>query len=141
MKILVSEKFYKQHGKDLVFQQNTKNELHSTTQTKEEPYFALKNILNDFRLRDLWSSEDVVTELELYFDDELIAVIQPCFTINGETYVSRKEWSRCYLRNGDETTIGSTTVTNHFYYVISEKEVRDILIWNFIDGFPWGSVQ
>ena len=141
MKVIVNKKYYYQNGKELIFQHDIKNELPTTGSSKEETYFELKNVLNEFRTRDLWSSEEGVMEVELYFDDELVAVIQPCFTINGETYISRNEWPHCYLRNGNKTTIGKTTVTKHFYCAISEKEVRDILVRNFIDDFSWDNLQ
>ena len=136
MKVTVTEKVYKQQGAELVFDHSNDYELHTTKHTKEQPYFALNTVLNDFRKHILWYGDDFVTEEELYFDDELVAKLTPCFTINGETFVSPHAWYLCYLRNGDETTISSVGVTQQFKLIITQEEVRDILVQNFIDSFP-----
>lgn len=141
MKVLINEKFYYQQGENLAFHHNTKTEMQTTKHTKEQPYFALNTVLNDFRKHELFTGNGFVTEVELYFDDELVATLVPCFTINGETFVSRHAWNHCYLRNGDETTFDSTTITKQFNLVISQEEVANILMWNFIDSFPEGNLQ
>lgn len=141
MRVIFTEKVYKQQGAELVFDHSSNNELHTTIHTKEQPYFALNTVMNDFRKHDLWYGTDFVTEQELYFDDKLVAKLTPCFTINGETFVSTHAWHRCYSRNGDDTKIGNTLVTKQFNLIISQEEVCDILVWNFIDSFPEGNLQ
>ena len=141
MRVIFTEKVYKQQCAELVFDHSSNNELHTTIHTKEQPYFALNTVMNDFRKHELFCGKGFVTELELYFDDELVATMVPCFTINGETFVSRHAWNHCYLRNGDETTLDSTTVTKQFNLIISQEEVCDILVWNFIDSFPESNLQ
>lgn len=141
MRVIFTEKVYVQQGAELVFDHSSNNELHTTKHTKEQPYFALNTVLNDFRKHDLWYGNDFVTEQELYFDDELVAKLTPCFTINGETFVSTQAWHRCYSRYGDEAKIGKALVTKQFNLIISQEEVRDILVWNFIDSFPEGNLQ
>ena len=141
MRVIVTEKVYKQQGAELVFDHSSNHELHTTFHTKGQPYFALNTVMNDFREHDLWYGLDFVTEQELYFEDNLVAKLTPCFTINGETFVSTHAWNRCYSRNGDETKIGNTLVTKQFNLIISQEEICNILVWNFIDSFPEGNLQ
>lgn len=130
MKVTIKRTVYKQSGMDLQFYYETQKVFNTNKYSYEDPIFARKNILKDFRSEELSYSSDMVSEMELYLDDCLVADVEPYFTVDGETFIS---WFDCCLDN-DDITIGETTITKKMN-LVDWQGMLEILKSNYIETF------
>lgn len=134
MKITVIEKNFTEQGANLV------NEFDSyygmeTNEFKHEidSFESAKTIINRFRKNDISYSLYGFNSFELYLNDELIATIDPCFTVNGETYLN---WYDCfdYANDKDFSLANVDKITKHLT-VISYPKMIDILDGEYEETF------
>ena len=137
MKITIKENVYSQVGPELKYMNTIYNEYNTNGYSFENPIIACEDILKDFRENVLIVNYCNVSEMELYLDNELIARLQPVYTVDGESF---SNWKDCYnafsyneseLDCDDFLFIGDTTITKQLI-VIERNKMLDILKRNYI---------
>ena len=140
MKITIKEKVYSQVGPALKYINTIYNEYNTNNYSFEHPTIAYEDILKDFRQNNLIINYSNVSEIELYLDNELVARLQPVYTIDGESFSS---WKDCYnafsydesnLDCDDFLFISDTTITKQLI-VIDRDKILEILKRNYIKTF------
>ena len=137
MKITIKENVYSQVGPNLKYMNTIYNEYNTNEYSFEHPTIACEDVLRTFRENTLIVNYCNVSEMELYLDNELIATLQPVYTIDGETF---SNWKDCYnafsydesnLDCDDFLFISDTTITKQLI-VIDHDKILDILKRNYI---------
>ena len=140
MKITIKENVYSQVGPVLKYMNTIYNEYNTNGYSFENPIIAYENILKDFRQNNLIVNYSNVSEMELYLDNELVARLQPVYTIDGESF---SNWKDCYnafsydesnLDCDDFLFINDTTITKQLI-VIDRDKTFEILKRNYIKTF------
>ena len=140
MKITIKENVYSQVGPELKYMNTIYNEYNTNEYSFENPTIACEDILRDFRENTLIVNYCNVSELELYLDNELVAILQPCYTIENESF---NNWKDCYntfsydessLDCDDFLFISDTTITKQLIMIDRDK-MLDILKRNYIKAF------
>lgn len=131
MKVTVKRTVYKQNGSDLNVMYEIENELCTNEYSRTDSVFASEELLREFRKNDVTSGYGVISDWELYLDDELVASLQPYFTHDGETF---NTWRACcnacdnYLMQ-----ICDTTVTKHL--TIDRIKMIHLMDTNCVETF------
>ena len=137
MKITIKENVYSQVGPVLKYMITIYNEYNTHGYSFENPIIAYEDILRDFRENALIVNYCNVSKMELYLDNELVARLQPVYTIDGESF---SNWKDCYntfsydesnLDCDDFLFISDTTITKQLI-VIDRNKMLDILKRNYI---------
>ena len=140
MKITIKENVYSQVGPELKYMNTIYNEYNTNEYSVENPIIACEDILRDFRENTLIVNYCNVSEMELYLDNELVARLQPLYTIDGESF---SNWKDCYnvfsydesnLDCDDFLFISDTTITKQLITLDRDK-MLDILKNNYIETF------
>ena len=140
MNIKIKENVYSQVGPELKYMNTIYNEYNTNGYSFENPIIAFEDILKDFRENTLIVNYCNVSEMELYLDNELVARLQPVYTIEGESF---SNWKDCYnafsydesvLDCDDFLFISDTTITKQLI-VIDRDKILDILKNNHIETF------
>lgn len=134
MKITIVEKNVNQQGGNLV------NEFESyyETETNEfkhekDSFISAKTIINRFRKNDISYSPYGFNSFELYLNDELIATIEPCFTVDNETYLN---WYDCFdYANDKDFSLSDVDKISKRLTVISYSKLIDILDGEYEETF------
>ena len=137
MNIKIKENVYSQVGPELKYMNTIYNEYNTNGYSFENPIIACDDILKDFRQNNLIVNYSNVSEMELYLDNELVARLQPVYTIDGESF---SNWKDCYnafsydesnLDCDDFLFISDTTITKQLI-VIDHNKILEILKRNYI---------
>ena len=137
MNIKIKENVYSQVGPELKYMNTIYNEYNTSEYSTENPIIGCEDILRDFRENTLIVNYCNVSEMELYLDNELVARLQPVYTIDGESF---SNWRECYnVFSYDETNldcddflfISDTTITKQLIAIDRDK-ILDILKRNYI---------
>ena len=137
MNIKIKENVYSQVGPELKYMNTIYNEYNTNGHSFENPIIACDDILKDFRQNNLIVNYSNVSEMELYLDNELVARLQPVYTIDGESF---SNWKDCYNAfSYDETNldcddflfISDTTITKQLI-VIDHNKILEILKRNYV---------
>ena len=90
-------------------------------------------MISDFRKNDLSFSQDTVSDIELYLDNKLVAILQPCYTIENETF---NHWNDLYIAYDcdDSLSINDVTITKRLNVIDRDKAI-EILASNYIETF------
>lgn len=133
MNIKTIETIFTQEGPNLHYFTEYEYEYEANKYSYDEPIFEYKNLLKDFRKNDLSYGQDIVSDIELYLDNVLVATLEPCFTINNETF---NHWNECYNAYDCDNSlmISDVTITKRLN-VISRDKMLDILASNYIETF------
>lgn len=133
MNIKTIETLFTQEGPSLHYFTEYEYEYETNKYSYDEPIFEYKNLLKDFRKNDLSYGQDIISDIELYLDNVLVATIEPCFTINNETF---NHWNECYnAYDTDNSLMISDVLITRRLNVISRKKIFDILAINHIETF------
>ena len=139
MNIKIKENVYSQVGPELKYMNTIYNEYNTNGYSFENPIIAFEDILKDFRENILIVNYCNVSEMELYLDNELVARLQPVYTIGGESF---SNWKDCYnafsydesaLDCDDFLFISDTTITKQLT-IIDRNKMLDILKRNYIES-------
>ena len=134
MKITVIEKNFTEQGANLVNEFDSYYEM-ETNEFKHEidSFESAKTIISRFRKNNISYSLYGFNSFELYLNDELIATIDPCFTVNGETYLN---WYDCfdYVNDKDFSLADVDKITKRLT-VISYPKMIDILDSEYEETF------
>ena len=137
MNIKIKENVYSQVGPELKYMNTIYNEYNTNGYSFENPIIACDDILKDFRQNNLIVNYSNISEMELYLDNELVARLQPVYTIDGESF---SNWKDCYnafsydesnLDCDDFLFISDTTITKQLI-VIDHNKILEILKRNYI---------
>ena len=139
MNIKIKENVYSQVGPELKYMNTIYNEYNTNEYSLENPIIACEDILKDFRENTLIVNYSNVSEMELYLDNELVARLQPVYTIDGESF---SNWKDCYnafsyeseLDCDDFLFISDTTITKQLIAIDRDK-ILEILKRNYIKAF------
>lgn len=133
MNIKTIETIFTQEGPSLHYFNEYEYEYETNKYSYENQLFECQKLLKDFRKNDLSYSQDIVSDIELYLDNVLVATLEPCFTFNNETF---NHWNECYnaYDNDNSLMITDVTITKRLN-VISRKKMLDILASNYIETF------
>ena len=137
MKITIKENVYSQVGSELKCMNTIYNEYNTSEYSFESPIIACEDILKDFRENILIVNYCNVSEMELYLDNELIARLQPVYTVDGESFSNWKDCYNAFSYNesefdcDDSLFISDTTITKQLI-VIDRNKMLDILKRNYI---------
>ena len=139
MKITIKEDVYSQVGPELKYMNTIYNEYNTNGYSFENPIIACEDILRDFRENILIVNYCNVSEMELYLDNELVARLQPVYTIGEESF---SNWKDCYNAfSYDESEfdcddflfISDTTITKQLT-IIDRNKMLDILKRSYIES-------
>lgn len=137
MNIKIKENVYSQVGPELKYMNTIYNEYNTHEYSYENPIIAYEDVLRDFRENTLIVNYCNVSEMEMYLDNELVARLQPVYTIDGESF---NNWKDCYnafsydessLDCDDFLFISDTTITKQLI-VIDRDKILEILKRNYI---------
>lgn len=134
MKITVVEKNVTQQGASLVNEFDSYYEM-ETNEFKHEidSFESAKTIISRFRKNEISYSPYGFNCFELYLNEQIIATIDPCFTVNGETYLN---WYDCYDYANDETfSLAHVDKITKCLTVISYPKMIDILDSEYEETF------
>lgn len=134
MKIVIVEKNFSEQGANLVNEFDSYYEM-ETNEFKHEidSFESAKTIINRFRKNDISYSLYGFNSFELYLNEELIATIDPCFTVNGETYLN---WYDCYdYANDKDFSLSDVDSITKSFTMISYPKMIDILDSEYEETF------
>lgn len=133
MNIKTIEILYSQEGPNLHYFTEYEHEYDTDRYSYDDPIFDRESLLKDFRKNDLSYGQDAVSGIELYLDDELVAILQPCYTIENETF---NQWGDCYMSYDTDNSlmISDVSVTKRLN-VIDRKKLLEIIEHNSMRHF------
>ena len=133
MNIKTIETIFTQEGPSIHYFCEYRTEDETDRYSFDNSIFEYENLLKDFRKYDLSYGQDTVSDIELYLDNALVATLEPCFTINNETF---NHWNECYNAYDCDNSlmISDVTITKRLN-VISRDKMLDILASNYIETF------
>ena len=134
MKITVVEKNVTQQSASLVNEFDSYYEM-ETNEFKHEidSFESAKTIISRFRKNEISYSPYGFNCFELYLNEQIIATIDPCFTVNGETYLN---WYDCYDYANNETfSLADVDKITKRLTVISYPKMIDILDSEYEETF------
>lgn len=133
MNIKTIETIFTQEGPSLHYSTEYEYEHETNKYSYENQLFECQKLLSDFRKYNLSYGQDIVSDIELYLDNVLVATLEPCFTFNNETF---NHWNECYNAYDCDNSlmISDVTITKRLN-VISRKKMLDILASNYIETF------
>ena len=133
MIIKTIEAIFTQEGPNLHYFTEYEHEYETNKYSYDEPMEGFKNLIKDFRQNDLSFNQDTVSEMELYLDNKLVAILQPCYTIENESF---NHWNDCYMSYDTDNSlaISDTTITKRLNIIDREKAL-EILASNYIETF------
>ena len=140
MKITIKENVYSQVGPELKYTDTIYTEYNTNEYFFENPIIACEDILKDFRQNNLIINYGNVSEMELYLDNELVARLQPVYTIDGESFNNWKDCSNAFsydesnLDCDNSLSINDITITKCLN-IIDRDKALDILKNNYIETF------
>ena len=134
MKITIIEKNFTQQGANLVNEFKSYYESETNEFKHEKDSFeSAKILINRFRKNDISYSPYGFNTFELYLNDELIATINPCFTVDNETYLS---WYDCFdYANDKDFSLSDVDKISKRLTVISYSKMIDILDSEYEETF------
>ena len=134
MKITIVEKNVNQQGANLVNEFNSYYESETNEFKHEKDSFeSAKILINRFRKNDISYSPYGFNTFELYLNDELIATIDPCFTVDNETYLN---WYDCFdCANDKDFSLSNVDKISKRLTVISYPKMIDILDSEYEETF------
>ena len=139
MKITIKENAYTQVGPELKYMDTIYTEYNTNEYSFESPLIACEDILKDFRENTLIVNYCNVSEMELYLDSELVARLQPVYTVDGESFSNWKDCYNAFIYNESELDcddflfISDTTITKQLI-IIDRNKMLDILKRNYIES-------
>lgn len=122
MNITVVTEIYKQQGPILDFYIETQK-IYETNKYNGDVISGSRNILNDFRKNELFFDTDKVSFKKLYLDGQFVAMLEPRFIIDGESF---ETWDECFVFNDCNIVIGDTTVVKQLTNY-NRQSIIDIL--------------
>ena len=133
MIIKTIETVFTQQGPNLNYFTEYEYEYETNKYSYENQLFEYKHLINDFRKNDLSFSQDSVSDIELYLDNNLIAILQPCYTIENETF---NHWNDCYMSYDcdNSLSINDVAITKRLN-IINHEKALEILKNNYIETF------
>ena len=133
MIIKTIETMFTQDGPNLHYFTEYEYEYETNKYSYENQLFECKHLLSDFRKNELSFSQDMVSDIELYLDNNLVAILQPCYTINDETF---NHWNDCYMVYDCDNSlmISDVTISKHLN-IINRKKMLEVLKSNYIETF------
>ena len=133
MQIKIIATVFTQDGPNLHYFTEYEYEYETNKYSYDEPIAEFKKLIIDFRKNDLSFSQDTVSDIELYLDNELVAILQPVYTIDGESF---SNWNDCYMSYDTDNSlaISDTTITKHLNVIDRDKALK-ILVSNYIETF------
>lgn len=134
MKMVIVEKNFTQQGANLVNEFDSYYEM-ETNEFKHEidSFESAKTIINRFRKNDISYSLYGFNSFELYLNEELIATIDPCFTVGNETFLN---WYDCYDYANDEAfSLSDVDSITKCLTVINRPKMIDILDGEYEETF------
>lgn len=134
MKITIVEKNISQQGANLVNEFDSYYDMETDEFKHEKDSFESSKILiNCFRKNDISYSPYGFNMFELYLNDELIATIDPCFTVGNETYLN---WHDCFdCANDKDFSLSDVDKISKRLTVISYPKMIDILDSEYEETF------
>ena len=134
MKITIVEKNVNQQGANLVNEFESYNDSETNEFKHEKDSFvSAKTIINRFRKNEISYSSYGFDSFELYLNDELIATIDPCFTVGSETYLN---WYDCFdYANDEDFSLSDVDKITKRLTVISYSKMIDILNSEYEETF------
>ena len=133
MIIKTIETMFMQEGPNLNYFTEYEYEYETNKYSYDEPFTDFKELINDFRKNAISFSQDTVSDIELYLDNKLVAILQPCYTIENETF---NHWNDCYMSydTNDNMSISDAAITKRLN-VIDRDKALEILASNHIETF------
>lgn len=122
MNINVVTEVYKQRGPILDFYIETEK-IYETNKYNGDVISGVCNLLNDFRKNKLIVDTDKVSTKKLYINGQFVAMIEPRFIIDGESF---ETWNECFVSHDCSLSIGDTTVVKQLTNY-SRQIIIDIL--------------
>ena len=133
MIIKTIETMFTQDGPNLHYFTEYEYEYETNKYSYDEPIAEFKKLISDFRKNDLSFSQDTVSDIELYLDNKLVAILQPCYTINSETF---NHWNDCYMAYDCDNSLMISDVTiSKRLNIINRKKMLEVLKSNYIETF------
>ena len=134
MKITIVEKNISQQGANLVNEFDSYYDMETDEFKHEKDSFeSATTIINRFRKNDISYSPYGFNSFELYLNGELIATIDPCFTVDNETYLN---WYDCFdYANDDNFSLSDVNKITKRLSVISYTKMIDILDSEYEETF------
>ena len=123
MNINVVTEVYKQRGAILDFYVETEK-IYETNKYNGDVISGARNLLNDFRKNKLIVDTDKVSTKKLYINDQLVAMLEPRFIIDGESF---ETWNECFVLHNCNVSIGDTTVVKQLTNY-NRQRIIDILL-------------
>ena len=133
MIIKTIETMFTQEGPNLHYFTEYEYEYETNKYSYDEPMTEFKKLISDFRKNGLSFSQDTVSDIELYLDNNLVAILQPCYTIESESF---NHWNDCYMAYDTDNSlmINDVTITKRLN-IIDRKKALEILASNYIETF------
>ena len=134
MKITIVEKNVNQQGDNLVneFDSYYESETNEFKHEKDS-FISAETIINRFRKNDISYSPYGFNSFELYLNDEIIATIDPCFTVANETYLN---WYDCFdYANDKDFSLSDVDKITKRLIIISYSKMIDILDSEYEETF------
>lgn len=133
MIIKTIETVFTQEGPNLHYFTEYEHNHVTNNYSYDEPMEGFKDLIKDFRKNELSFSQDTVSDIELYLDNKLVAILQPSYTINNETF---NHWNDLYIAYDCDNSlaINDVTITKRLN-VIDRDKALDILKNNYIETF------
>ena len=134
MKITIIEKNFTQQGGNLVNEFDSYYDMETNEFKHEKDSFeSAKILINRFRKNDISYSLYGFNSFELYLNDKLIATIDPCFTVDNETYLN---WYDCFDYATDKDfSLSDVDKISKRLTVISYSKMIDILDSEYEETF------
>ena len=134
MKITIVEKNVTQQGGNLVNEFDSYYESETDDfKHEKDSFISAKTIIKRFRKNDISYSPYGFNLFELYLNDELIATIDPCFTVDNETYLN---WYDCFdCANDKDFSLANVDKISKRLTVISYPKMLDILDSEYEETF------
>lgn len=106
MNINVVTEVCKQRGTILDFYVETEK-IYETNKYNGDVVSGCRNLLNDFRKSKLIVGTDKVSTKKLYLNNQFVAMIEPRYIVDGESF---ETWNECFVLHNCNVSIGDTTV-------------------------------
>ena len=134
MKITIIEKNFNLQGVNLVNEFDSYYEMETSEFSHKNSYEAAETLVKRFRKNDVSYSPYGFNCFEMYLNEVLIAAIDPCFTVKGETFLN---WNDCFEKcnfDNDSTLFNVDTITKRFT-MINYSKMIDILESEYEETF------